>query len=296
MLVMFTIRPARRFIMPLITAFVVWNAPLRLASSTASQSASVSRSRRLSRVSPALFTRMSMGPSADSAAAMAASTWTPSATLQANPAARSPSSAAMAADRACSRPTTATLAPAPWRARAMASPMPRVLPVTKATLPARSIVVMALSCRAKRGIFLGYTPKLAAFRNERPRSLASLGMTAPCSCQEPLHLVRRPQRDRTRPRHDAFEQPRQHVPRPDLDVRRPRHQARRGQHARHPPHRRGQLVYQQPLGVDAGAHLFAAGVGDHGEGRIAERHAGERIVQPVHRRRHERRVKRTAHF
>ena len=106
-------RPARRFIIPLITARVVWNAPLRLASSTASQSASVSRSRMLSRVRPGVVDQ-----DVDRARAPARRRrWRPrpgppGPRRRPRPAARSPSSAATARARACSRPTTATLAPA----------------------------------------------------------------------------------------------------------------------------------------------------------------------------------------
>ena len=85
MLVMLMIRPARRFIMPLMTARMVWKAPLRLASSTASQSSSLSRSRMLSRVRPALLTRMSIGPRACSAAAIAASTCAASSHIAGHP-------------------------------------------------------------------------------------------------------------------------------------------------------------------------------------------------------------------
>src|SRR5512135_367166 len=63
------IRPAFRFIMPLRTARIARNAPLRFASSTMSQSLSLIRSTIWSRVRPALFTRMSIGPRAASAAA-----------------------------------------------------------------------------------------------------------------------------------------------------------------------------------------------------------------------------------
>ena len=47
--------------------------------------------------------------------------------------------AATSSARAASRPTTATRAPAPASVSAIARPMPRVLPVTRAVLPERSI-------------------------------------------------------------------------------------------------------------------------------------------------------------
>ncbi len=133
-------RPLRRFIMPLIAPRVVWNAPFRLASSTASQSSSLSRSRMLSRVRPALLTRMSIGPERRFRRGKRRSDLLRHRDVaarrrrRARPAPPPPSRA-----RSASRPTIATFAPAPCSARAMARPMPRVLPVTKATLPVRSM-------------------------------------------------------------------------------------------------------------------------------------------------------------
>ena len=158
---MLMIRPARRFIMPLMTARVVWNAPLRLASSTASQSASVSRSRMLSRVRPALLTRMSIGPRACSAAAIGGLDLIALGHVAADPgraarrARRRP-----AAARACSRPTTATLAPA--------------------------------AVERSRD---GEADAAGAAGDEGGLAAEVDGRHAVRSCEEPLHLVGGPERD-----------------------------------------------------------------------------------------------------
>ena len=65
---MLMMRPQRRFIMPRAVARMATKAPRRLASSTASQSSSLRRNRMLSRVRPALLTRMSICPNAFSTA------------------------------------------------------------------------------------------------------------------------------------------------------------------------------------------------------------------------------------
>ena len=64
--------PFRRLIMPRRTALLIRKAPFKLTVKTASQSCSGIIRAMLSRVMPALLTRMSMGPSACSAAATAA--------------------------------------------------------------------------------------------------------------------------------------------------------------------------------------------------------------------------------
>ena len=56
--------------------------PLRLVEITASKSASLMRMSRLSRVIPALFTRMSIRPKVSTAAFTSASTWAASDTSQ----------------------------------------------------------------------------------------------------------------------------------------------------------------------------------------------------------------------
>ena len=146
----------------------------------------------------------------------------PSATSQATPAARV---AELGGDRlgalAASRPTTATLAPAPWSARAMARPMPRVLPVTKAVLPVRSIVVDHVTRRTMRGISPPRRPCRSVTVASRP---GTIRLSRPAST----------------------------FPGPISTNARSGRQRRGGLHARHPAHRRGELVGQEPLGVGAG--------------------------------------------
>src|SRR5262249_13383084 len=116
---------------------------------TASQSSSLRRMSRPSLVMPALLTRMSTPPNAVSTSATSFATAAASDTSQANPLAFLRAAAAASA-LAWSLPTTATLAPASDKRCAIALPMPRVLPVTSALLPERSILIV--SFRAKRGI------------------------------------------------------------------------------------------------------------------------------------------------
>ena len=137
---MLMMRPHRRFIMPRDAARIATNAPRRLASSTASQSSSLMRNRMLSRVRPALFTRMSIAPKSFSTLSTSAVDGRRIADV-AGEAAR------LRRDRAA-----AVLARDPRRVRrrrrarrhsasdsAIARPMPRVLPVTRAVRPTRSI-------------------------------------------------------------------------------------------------------------------------------------------------------------
>ena len=63
---MFTIDPARRFSILRATARHVLNGPRRFVSMTVSQSSSLIRAMRVSRVTPALLTSASMSPSSDS--------------------------------------------------------------------------------------------------------------------------------------------------------------------------------------------------------------------------------------
>ena len=101
---------------------------------------------------PALLTRMSTPPNALDTATTAASIDAGSPTSKATPSAVPPSSLATASALACSRPQTATLAPAWTSACAMARPIPRVLPVTSAVLPDRSmlkLIVRSPKCEVR---------------------------------------------------------------------------------------------------------------------------------------------------
>ena len=68
-------RPARFFMKSAYRALIIKNVPLRFTLSTASKSSGVMRRASLSRVMPALFTRMSTPPSASLIWATAAVTW-----------------------------------------------------------------------------------------------------------------------------------------------------------------------------------------------------------------------------
>src|SRR5688500_10704229 len=120
---MLMMRPQRAFIMPRITARDRRNTLRRLVAITSSKSSSFMRSARLSRVMPALFTRMATSPSslmsASHCAALRTSSTRPFIFL-------APSSLVDV-------PTT--LAPALRSSSAIASPMPREAPVTRASLP-----------------------------------------------------------------------------------------------------------------------------------------------------------------
>ncbi len=135
---MLTMRPLRRRIMPRTAARDRRNAAVRLTAMTWSHSSSFIRTKMLSRVMPALLTRMSRPPSAASAAGTSASTAAVSDRLVGSTWARSPSSVASAASASARVPDRATAAPCACSARAMAPPSPPVAPVTRAFLPVRS--------------------------------------------------------------------------------------------------------------------------------------------------------------
>ena len=156
----------------------------------------------LSRVRPALLTRMSSGPSAVSAAASAASTCSASSDVAAD------AGGAVAQLR---RPR-----PAPGRVAAddrhlgagaveararCASPMPRVLPVTNATLPVRSMDV-----GINGWLLRGTSPPRRPSQRHRP----------------------------WRPGTIRFSRPDSTLPGPDLDEPRVRRQLRRGAACRPP--------------------------------------------------------------
>ena len=88
------------------TAFMHRNVPFRLVSITASKSASFIIIRRPSRVTPALFTRMSIRPNSLTAASIRAFTWASSATLHCTASALAPraSQAATVSWAASARP------------------------------------------------------------------------------------------------------------------------------------------------------------------------------------------------
>src|SRR5262245_28637935 len=137
-------RPKRRRIMPRIAARVSRKVPVRLTCRTLSHSSSFMRMEMLSRVMPALFTRMSSLPIAASASFARRSISAGSSILAATTCARSPSD-----DFSCSKasmrvPDSVTAAPCLCRARAMPPPIPPEAPVTSAALPERSNIGSSL--------------------------------------------------------------------------------------------------------------------------------------------------------
>ena len=102
---MFTMRPDRCRIIPRMAALVHRNAPFKLVSNTASQSSSLNRITRLSRVMPALFTRMSSPPRSVDACATNPSASFGEATLPATTSAAPPAARiSSAASRASASP------------------------------------------------------------------------------------------------------------------------------------------------------------------------------------------------
>ena len=87
----------------------------------------------------ALFTRMSTRPNRSTVAATQAAIWSGSPALAANTAVSPPISSAAASRASCLRDDSITDAPLPANAPAIALPMPRLAPVTSATLPSRLI-------------------------------------------------------------------------------------------------------------------------------------------------------------
>src|SRR5215831_10443024 len=134
------ILPRLRSIIPGATARAQRNMEVRLVTSTSSHSSSVTSTDALSSVTPALLTRMSMGPSARSASVTAARIPSALVTSSGMARARPPAASISAAANAIwslPRAAQATAAPASPRARAMARPSPRLAPVTSAVRPSR---------------------------------------------------------------------------------------------------------------------------------------------------------------
>src|SRR3979411_1132537 len=150
---MLTMRPLRAFIMPRKTALDRRNTEARLVSRTASQSSSFMRNSKVSRVMPALLQRMPITPSFASMSSSAASIESGLTTSRTTP--RPPCAARLALIRAAPSAVVAvpmTRAPSRARRSAMAAPMPRVAPVTKAISPfsIRPPLVLAHRGRPRR--------------------------------------------------------------------------------------------------------------------------------------------------
>ena len=136
--VILMMRPWRAFIIARMTSFDSLYTDFRLVDMMSSHSSSFMRSSRLSRVMPALLTRIAMSPHCFCTAATAASTCAASLTFIAKPAPLT-FSPAKYAPIACAPASVvavpATTAPCLPNSSAIALPIPREAPVTNATCP-----------------------------------------------------------------------------------------------------------------------------------------------------------------
>ena len=138
------ILPLRLLIIKRESARVKRNVPLRLILRTASQSSSSICISSLSRVMPALLTRMSTKPHFAITASTVAATAAGSATLQMYASASPPAermNSTVSLSFVSLVPIQATPAPLAARVMAIARPRPRVAPVTRAFCPDKSTVM-----------------------------------------------------------------------------------------------------------------------------------------------------------
>ena len=124
---------------------------LRLVSSTASHSSSFMRMARLSRVMPALFTRICSPPCSLTMLSISASTPAASLTSRTRPVqlAKADSDCDTLAAPASLVAVPMTFRPRSARDKAIAAPIPREAPVTKATWPSNLISLMLLRIQNK---------------------------------------------------------------------------------------------------------------------------------------------------
>src|SRR6266851_4567258 len=136
---MFTMLPERRWIMSFSASRVQRNVPRRLTRSTWSHFSVLIMTTKPSAVAPALLTRMSRRLNRDFTIRIIARTWSSSATSAchgtAEPPARSISPTTSSACSWLREKLTTTVAPCLDSSRAVARPMPRLAPVTRATDP-----------------------------------------------------------------------------------------------------------------------------------------------------------------
>src|ERR1700730_1610809 len=144
-------RPKRLRIISLVAARAKRKVAVKLTLMTSSQSSSRNCTNRLSRVMPALATRMSTCPMAWSADGTRASTAAASDRLHGSTWTRSASLAASVSSTSRRVPEIATVAPCAWSACAIAPPMPPVAPVTSAFLPVRSNIMVSPRSDCLRG-------------------------------------------------------------------------------------------------------------------------------------------------
>src|SRR5690606_14347415 len=240
----------------------------------ACQSSSFIRISRLSRVMPALLTRMVTGPNSLPMASTRASTPAPSVTPRTRPAPppaarRAPTAAAPASLGAV--PTT--VAPCAANSSAMAAPIPRLAPVTSAISPfsTSDIPVLRNLC-----VLDADSPVRKSFFPISQRGIEVGGSADGAGVQRFV---------------DALDQASQHLARAAFgeagDAAR-----RQGLHALGPAHRQVELADQ---GVADGLHAlvhFAVDVLHHRDGRLGPGHARHHIAQAIARTARPRRVRR----
>mmetsp|Transcript_28305 Transcript_28305/g.74900 ORF Transcript_28305/g.74900 Transcript_28305/m.74900 type:complete len:201 (+) Transcript_28305:428-1030(+) len=184
-------RPHLFLVMALRTALVMRKTELRLVSMTSSHWVSFMRIIRVSLVMPALLTRMSTLPYSASMtfSTEAISALSTTSSFMPVPVFLSLKRAAMAAAPESEVAVPITMAPAAASFLAMASPMPRDAPVTRATLPVRSKLGMpapAAAWRAtveRRGAAAIWPATRASWAviTDVPRRVATWGSTAKVS-------------------------------------------------------------------------------------------------------------------
>ena len=136
--------PARCFIIFRANALVIKNTLFRLTDSTRSQSSSFILISSVSRVIPALLTRISSRPSSPITfleRPVTVSESDTSATIAITTAPEADSSSRVFSSASPSRSQITTLAPSSCKAAAMDLPIPRAAPVTSAVFPSRSFCI-----------------------------------------------------------------------------------------------------------------------------------------------------------
>src|SRR3990170_5025761 len=277
---MLTIRPPRCRIICRDTALVTRKVPFRFVRTTVSKSSSERRMRRLSRVTPALFTRTSIRPCSEITAWTAASTRGASPTSKGDrtplpPALSIPASTSRAAASLLAKFRTTT-APSEANLSATARPIPRDAPVTSATFPARRIV---------RNPFSKFIPS---------NSETVQGKTSPGQAPDGGQVRRRTENRRRDIPLDPAHQSGEDLPRPDFEKRRHPH----GPHPAHaflPANGRYDLPekgFRHPLPLAVGLRRH---VGDHREGELPGMYRPQFGCEPQGGGLHQGAVKRRAH-
>src|SRR5258707_5133697 len=175
-------RPNRLRIINLVAARARRKVAVKLTLMTSSQSSSRNCTNRLSRVMPALATRISTWPMAFSAEGTSASTSAASERLQGSTKTLSPNLPASASSTSRRVPEIAPVAPCACSAWAIAPPMPPVAPVTSAFLPVRSNINISLTTlgrmRSRHGVLCGANIAGAADWNANRTLSDALDQTA----------------------------------------------------------------------------------------------------------------------